>query len=432
MGPETILIVLAALGLAGIFGFLVLFSILFTSIGKNVGDIAVSEAVPSVKNPQFIANLATISGGQLHHFDESKCEIFTDNEIYFERLLADIAKAKDNICIVTYVWEYDEYSKEFFNSLKEAAERGVKVRLLIDAHGSTVKDKTLEKLRNAGLMVSVFRPFRLGKLTLYYARVHRRAYIFDGKVGYFGGAAISRQWFKRSLPNDFVYHDVMYRVRGSLVEPIAGSFGELWSTCANNIAQDMYLLEENPISRQSVNAVTLSHIPRIDVHPLTNAFWYICMAAQEEISLVTPYFVPGKALADLLCQKARSGVRIKIVTQGTKEIWPVQIAARSYYAELLDAGVEIFEHQVPHLHTKILIIDNHFTLAGSANFDIRSQRINHEFVAGVQSSEFATKNKELLQAYEADLKQVDAEAWHHRPLYKRVVEKIMLGLSEQF
>ena len=153
-----------------------------------------------------------------------------------------------------------------FRLLKQAVKRGVSVRLILDAHGSSMSSKQISKLEAAGLTVIKFRPFALGKLTLYYARTHRRAYVFDGRTAYFGGSAISKRWFKNSLPNDFTYIDIMYRVTGEAVKPIAAAFGEIWSTYASNLAQNLYY--DNPGLPLPTNAFALNHIPRNDVHPL--------------------------------------------------------------------------------------------------------------------------------------------------------------------
>ncbi|MDA8597073.1 phosphatidylserine/phosphatidylglycerophosphate/cardiolipin synthase family protein [Candidatus Pacebacteria bacterium] len=404
---------------------------LFTSIGKNATRLAITEATPVVSSPEFLVNLATTVNGSLIPFVNEYCTVLYKNEDYRDNLLNDIANASKSISLLTYVWDFDESTEEIFSALIAAVERGVTVRLLIDAMGSYISASKRHELEAAGISIALFRPFEAGKLTTYNARVHRRAYIFDGQIGYFGGSALTKHWLESSIENDFVYDDVMYRVAGTALMPIASAFGELWPAYRHTVAQDLLTSEAIDQSQGAPNAVSLIHVPQTEVHPLTYYLWYSCMCAKDSIMIVNPYFVPGKALTELLCSKARAGVAVTIITQGSDELRFVQYAARSYYSKLMAAGVKIIEHKRPHLHAKFTIIDAHFSICGSANFDIRSQRINSEFVIGIQSDELAATHLQIVESYQNDLKTIDPEIWSQRSWYSRLMEKVFMAVSEQ-
>jgi len=425
----NIIIFFAILGVIGLISTISTLLYLFSSFGKNATLLEISEETPDVASKAFLHNVATASGGHTTHFDTDAVTTYSDNESYFKRLLADINESKRSISIVTYIWEEDSTSKLFFDALKSAVRRGVNVRLLVDSYGSSISDASLNQLREAGLKIELFRPFKPGNLSTYLARVHRRSYVFDGCVAHFGGSAISKKWFKNKLSDSFTYEDVMYRVTGEAILPIASTFGELWTATSGVIAQNEYCVAEPP---KKQNAFFLSHAPRIDVHPLTYALWYACMCAKKEIFITNPYFVPGKAINDILIKKARSGVKVTVITQGSGEMWFVRASARSYYNDLLESGVEIHEHKKPHLHTKVSVFDNHMTICGSANFDIRSQRINHEFIFGVQSDDFAAVNKKVVSSYANDLEKITLEEWKKRPFWKTWYEHFLRQFSEQF
>jgi cardiolipin synthase len=424
------LIILSLFGIIGIIATITTLSILFSSIGKNVSEFSLTEVPPPVTTDQFLSNIATTSGGHRCYFNTDTTEIIINNTTYKEQLLADITNAHHTIAIQTYVWDNDEDTEDIFSALTTAVSRGVQVRLLIDAQGSRLDQKRIKGLRQSGIEVQLFRPFEIGKLTLYYSRTHRRSYIFDGQIAYFGGIAMSRRWMRPVLTNDFIYQDVMYRVSGEMVERIAGAFGEIWSTYANTVAENLFVTEASRSTE--TNAFTLTHTPSSDIHALTSVFWYSCAAARAEITMITPYFVPGHAISEILCRQARAGVKVTVVTQGTAESIMVQYAARSYYDELLQAGVRIFEHAKPHMHAKVLVIDNAFTLCGSANVDIRSQRINLEFITGVQSASFAEENKQLVEQYKDDLVEITKDSRGSVPFYQKWIEKSSHLLSEQF
>lgn len=430
MSIEILFITLAIFGAIGIVATITVFSILFTSIGKNVSTMEAAETPPPVTTDQFLSNIATTTGGNRCFLNTDNTEVLTRNDKFLEQLLEDIRQTHSTIAIMTYVWAYDDATKSIFDELKSAVARGVKVYLLIDSQGSTIKSAKIKELKQSGISIQLFRPFEVGKLTLFHSRTHRRAYIFDGDTAYFGGSAMTKRWLRQSLNNDFTYQDVMYRVKGEVVERIAGAFGEIWSTYANTVAENIYV--HKGVRAPESNAFTLIHSPRSDIHPLTSALWYSCAAAREEIVVITPYFVPGHALSTILCEQARAGIKVTLVTQGTAESKLVQYAARSYYDQLLEAGVRIYEHTKPHMHAKVLLIDNCFTLCGSANVDTRSQRINLEFVAGVQSTDFAEENKKLLADYEPFLEEITTEKRASVPFYKKWIEKSSHLVSEQF
>ena len=329
------------------------------------------------------------------------------------------------------MWEYDTISSKFFDALKAAVMRGVEVNLLIDSFGSSIDKKIIKELEDLGIHIQIFRPFKIGKVSLYAGRAHRRAFIFDSRLGYFGGSSISKKWFTKRRKDQVVYDDIMYRVTGEAVAHLESSFGELWSSYSGIILQGKRITREVD-SSMSINAFSLSHIPRMDIHPITYTFWYACMCARAEIVIINPYFIPGTTLLNILCQKAKSGVRVQVITQGTSEMFFVQGACHSYYETLLACGVEIYEHTKPHLHTKVLVIDKHFTIGGSLNFDIRSQRINHELVFGVQSDTFASDNLEVLKIYQPFLKKINLDVWRKRPYIHKLFENSMHYLSEQF
>lgn len=403
---------------------------LFSPAGKCVRSMGISKPALSAASQEFLISAAATSGGELTHFDDTRCEILSDNRTWFLTLTEDVEKAKSSICISTYIWEADEVSGQFFAALGRAVKRGVTVRLLLDSFGSSLNESTIERLRANGIKVKRFRPFKLGKISFYFSRNHRRSYIFDETVAYMGGASVSKKWFVGHNKHSYTYEDVMYRFEGAAVLPALVAFGELWTAACGEVLQVDTPALAAPVQRP--NAVFLNHAPRVDIHPYTYLIWYSCVVAKYSIVLCSPYMLPGEALLDILIRKARQGVRVTLITQGTSEIPIVAEASRSHYEQLLAAGVTIYEHKGPaHLHSKLSIIDTEWTIIGSANLDIRSQRINHESVVGVQSKAFANRNQTIIQSYIDNAAHITTESWSKRPFYKKVVGDVLNFFSEQ-
>lgn len=427
---SLIFIILGVIGVCTVIGFLLY---LFTAVGKNVTNLQIKQSPKSVHDPNFVYNAASICAGDVLSCDPDAIKIFSDNERWFATLLMRIAQAQRSISCMTYIWEDDETSQQFFSALTAAAARGVTVRLLVDSYGSSVPSARYQAMRTEHFKIGFFRPLRIGKMSVYVSRNHRRAFIFDSQVAYIGGAGISGRWFvNHSRGAKKRFYDTMYEFTDrSGVFSITKFFSELWSSVSGEIVHDLDVKQLTPATTRP-NAVFLSHAPRIDVHPLTYFQWYSIMAAKRSVVICSPYFVPGHALAELLMQKARAGVSIVVVTQGTNQKWFVQAAARSYYTDLLEAGVEIFEHQKPHLHSKIMVVDEAWSIIGSANFDIRSQRINHEAVIGVLSESFARKNQQIITRYQEDSRHLTPAAWEKESLHKTALYRFVRNFSEQF
>lgn len=423
-------VITIAFALVGVVALATLVLFLFSSVGKCVENMYIKSAVASIGSKEFLTHVAVTSGGEVISFDQDQCEIFTDNKQWFERLTQDVKTAQVYISISTYIWEEDEASVTFFKALIDAVNRGVEVRLLIDSFGSSMKKELIERLKSSGIIVKHFRPFAFGKLSFYFSRNHRRSYIFDGTVAYIGGASVSEKWFRNHGKKFTPYEDVMYRMKGQAVFQASIAFGELWTAASGEVLQ----LPSSDLNTEAnqLNALFLNHSPRVDVHPYTYLLWYSCMAAKEKIIICSPYVVPGEAMAKLLIQKARSGVSIQIITQGTKEIWFVSRTGQSYYESFLEAGIQIYEYRGPaHLHTKLTVIDDLWTIIGSANFDIRSQRINHESVLGVSDQPFAARNSHIAAGYIENARNIELERWRRRPYSRKILEKMLTSLSEQ-
>jgi cardiolipin synthase A/B len=430
MSPLIIIVVVSSI--VGVLATISLLLFLFSSIGKNVHPLQVTESVPRVNTDQFLENLASIAGASRHHVNPDEIEIIAKNEEFRARLLATIEASTVSIAITTYVWKPDEATYEVFSALRRAVARGVSVYLLIDGMGSSLGRRDIVALEEAGVRVSIFRALRLGKIIASFARTHRRVYLFDGELVFMGGAALAQTWLRENPPTRYRYFDVMYVLRGAIVRTIAGSFVTLWSANSTIVPQLFSPVPAPPPTLDRPNALYLAHAPQFDVHPLTYCYWYTIMAARKEMYLISPYFVPGHVLAELLIKKARAGVRVTILTQGTSELWYVQATARSYYLDFLSAGVRIFEYQKSHLHTKLSLYDGVLSIVGSANLDIRSQRLNYENVLVVQSKQFAARNEALLSEYLCDAVELRAEDWARRPFWLGLYERAMRQFSEQF
>jgi cardiolipin synthase len=308
----------------------------------------------------------------------------------------------------------------------------VEVRVLLDWFGSIrLKRTDRRKLKDAGVKLEFFRPLSLRNLVRMYRRTHRRAIVIDGIVGFTGGAAISDKWRGDGrTPKE--WRDSMTRVTGALVTGVQSAFAANWVYCCGEVIAGPRFY---PIGKDGGPACGLSVVssPSDAQQSIRLLLWLSFINARQRLWVASSYFIPDQHLRKAVQARARAGVDVRILVPGNHtDAIPVQYAGRGFYEELLQAGVRIFEYQLSMMHAKTVVVDDGWTLVGSANMDERSMEINEENLLGVAESSFA---RSVAEGFERDLshaKEIHLEQWRRRPLHQRFFEKAAKILIEQY
>ena len=386
------------------------------------------EAEPSsdifVHSAATFLNVPILRGG--------RAEILQNGDRFYSAMLEAIGGAKDTVNFEVYIFDSDETGRRFIDAFTERARAGVEVRLLLDWFGSIrLKRADRRELRDAGVRLEFFRPFALRNLVRMYRRTHRRAIVIDGKVGFTGGAAISDKW-RGDTRNPKEWRDSMTRVTGALVIGVQSAFAANWVYCCGEVIAGPRFY---PLTEDGGPACGLSVVssPSDAQQPIRLLFWLSFINAQRRLWIASSYFIPDEQLRKAVESRARAGVDVRILVPGNHtDAIPVQYAGRGYYEELLEAGVRIFEYQASMMHAKTVLVDDGWTLVGSANMDERSMEINEENLLGIAESGFA---RAVVEGIELDLtrsKEISLDAWRRRPVYHRVLEKVAKILLEQY
>ncbi|MFA5684295.1 MAG: cardiolipin synthase [Lysobacteraceae bacterium] len=311
-------------------------------------------------------------------------QFLSDGAATYAALTAAIEQAQRHIHLAYYIFDPDRVGLPMLDALTAAARRGVHVRLLVDAVGSSrLKNRHLAALRAAGGEVAWFHAFRIAKLRgVLNLRLHRKIVVIDGEIGFTGGINICETQHEGIHANAF--HDLHLRIEGVAVAQLQTVFAEDWAYAAKRPLGEATLYPpqpHGPIAMQIVGSGPDSLWEAI--HRLhLQAIW----DARERIWLATPYFVPGEAALYALTGAALRGVDVRVLVPRRSDSWVVTFAARSYFDELMAAGVRVYEYQPTVLHSKTLLIDDDCVLIGSANFDSRSFRLNFEVCAAIYDS----------------------------------------------
>jgi cardiolipin synthase len=305
-----------------------------------------------------------------------RVQLLSDGEATFEALLRAVAEAREHAHLEYYIVEPDRTGTAIRDALVAAAQRGAAVRLLVDAVGSAnLSRRFLRPLREAGAEVVFFHPFRLATLKpLLNLRTHRKIAVIDGRIGFTGGINLSDTQDERVRAD--AYRDLHLRIEGAAVNGLQLVFIEDWLYASRRPLHQHGLFPVLPPGE--IPLQWLPSGPDTPQEPIHRAMLQAMGDAERRVWLVTPYFVPPEPALYALTRAAQRGVDVRVLVPRRADTRTVTYASRSYFDELLRAGVRVFEYQPRMLHTKALLVDDSLCTLGSANFDARSFRLNFE------------------------------------------------------
>ena len=357
----------------------------------------------------------------------------------FDRLVARIDDAKDSVHLIFYTYRGDRVGTRVRDALVAAARRGVAVRMLYDRFGSLFLSKRfLRPLVDAGADVHAFQPRGSGiadrfRLNL---RNHRKIAVIDGRVGFTGGVNVGDEYLDRD-PGTAPWRDTFCEVRGPAAGRLQRVFAQDWRYETGQELTDPALYgtggsadggedegaREDDGQPGDVVLQVLDDGPDRRDRAFESVFAAAIHAARETVDLSTGYFVPTAAVDRALQCAARRGVRVRVASGGPGSPFPTRWAARSFYANLLDAGVQVYERSEGTLHAKVLVVDRHWSLVGSPNCDARSFRLNFE-VALISPDRGPAET--LARQFRDDLgtcHKIDPDGWGDRGLFRRLGEE---------
>jgi cardiolipin synthase A/B len=417
-----------ALMIAGLVALVSVIGALFLPDWKepaySLGETAEPGSEAFVKAAATFLNNPVYRGG--------RAELLQNGDRFYPAMLQAIAAARDTVNFEVYIFEPDEVGRQFMDALMERARAGVEVRVLVDAFGSfKLRKRYRRELRDAGVKIERFRPFGLSDLVRIYRRTHRRAIVVDGRVAFTGGAAISKKW-AGDVRNNHEWRDSMLRITGPLVGGIQSAFTENWVYCTGEVlaGERFFPPMDDGDGPCSISVVSS---PSDALQPIRLLYWLSMANARRRLWITNSYFIPDPRLRKAVVDRARQGVDVRILVPGNHtDAVPVQLAGRSYYEELLEAGVRVFEFQPAMMHAKTLVADDTWSIIGSANMDERSMELNEENIVGVADEALAQAMADGMEADFARSREVSLDQWRRRPPWQRGLEAVAKVLIEQY
>ena len=353
----------------------------------------------------------------------SKVEIITSGPQKFDALLNDIEQATDHIHMEYFIFNNDETGRKIKQTLMKKASEGVKVRFLYDNVANIgVPSRFYNEMATTGVEVCPFMKLRFASFrSRVNYRNHRKVVVIDGHIGYIGGMNIGDNYAIK--PN---WRDTHLRIQGRGVYALQIHFFNDWfSTLKKEIGNNggNYF----PVCQDYTNNLLqiASGGPNAQWSNLLQATLNAVTSSKRYLYIQTPYFLPTDSLFEVLQIAALSGVDVRLMVSRKSDSSYTDPAARSYYGELLRAGLRIFEHQTKFIHAKTMVADDYLSIIGSANMDFRSFESNFEINCYLYDAELAVQNKEIFFNDLEGCKEILLEEWENRPWWKRVSESVM-------
>jgi len=355
-------------------------------LAREPADGSIGAADAKTQSPVLPADMAAIErlGRRLTDSpatDGNAVEIYEQADETYAAIEESIRSAQHHVYLQYYIWQADETGLRFRDLLIEMAGRGVAVRLLLDAVGCwKLTRRFLKPLRSAGVEVAFFMPlYPLRRRWSPNLRNHRKIVVVDGHTAFVGSQNIGDEYRglrKRLSP----WIDTHMRIHGPAASQLQGVFVEDWLFATRQHLTDRVYVPE--VARPGASIVQIAPTgPQQHTGVLGQLLFAAFTSAARSIRIVTPYFVPGVSVREALKNAAYRGIDVELVIPSHGDHPLVLWAGRSFYRELLEAGIRIYEFDHGVLHSKIITIDDRWAMIGSANMDIRSFRLNYEVTA---------------------------------------------------
>jgi cardiolipin synthase len=311
----------------------------------------------------------------------------------------------------------------------EKAKAGVHVRLLYDHIGSLGIEKILQPLVNAGGQVAAFFPSKIPYLNLRLNyRNHRKLAIIDGQAGFVGGINVGDEYL--GLVKRFGYwRDTHLKITGSAVYDMQTRFLLDWNLSSEHKLNLSHRFFPPTTNGGDIGVQIVSSGPHSESEQIKNSFLKMIYGAKENIYIQTPYFVPDETLLNALKTAALSGVDVRVMIPAKPDHKIVKWVAFSYMGEVLNAGVKVYQYEKGFLHAKTIVVDGKVSSVGTANFDVRSFKLNFETNALIYDEDIAVKLQQIFINDMTNCRELTLHLYNNRSTAIKFKESVTRLLS---
>ncbi len=406
-------------------------------IAQDQDTLRIRTAVPAddSASPGYLAALTGAPTSTANQF-----ELLRNGDEIFPPMLAAIDGARSRISFETYIFEDGAVADQFVAALSAAAHRGVSVSLVVDSFGgSAMSEEHVEQLRAAGCQIASYNKASWYQLEDANYRTHRKILVVDGDIAFTGGVGVADHWMGNAQDPEH-WRDSQVLMRGPLARLVEGVFYENFIEGGGVVTPALHdvLARPEPSTEHAVSsgaalqassgaqpaALIVRSAPTGGSNALKQLYLLLIASARRSLDITTPYFVTDESTMWALRDAVGRGVRVRILMEGENtDAMPVKYASRRNYEQLLEAGIELHEYQPTMMHSKIMNVDQVWSMFGSANFDNRSLELNDELNIAVWDADLARRFDAMFADDLARARRIDLGAWRRRPMLDKTRER---------
>lgn len=320
----------------------------------------------------------------------TELELLENGEQLYPAMLQAIDTAKDRILLASYIFDHNTSGLQIADALAAAVDRGVEVKVIVDGLGELMSfpRRIGGALQSRNIEFTRFNPLRLIPPSLNInLRSHRKLLIIDGIMAFTGGQNIGDRHLADRQNNPDRVLDMHFRLQGKIVDDLEWAFWKDWYYCTNTKPAHAFMGSNvNAVDARTWSRLILDG-PNKHINKLNNLMLGVISAARSRVLIMTPYFLPTFDIIGALIAAHLRGVSIQILLPGHNNIAVAHWAMQNTIRQLLEAGLDIRYQPAPFVHSKLLLVDDCYSLIGSANIDPRSLRLNYELGVELFSEE---------------------------------------------
>ena len=391
----------------------------------------------SISDPAFQTSLEAFSGAPI--IGDNRVEILLNGEETFPAMLNAIRAAKSTVTFEAYIFREGHVADQIVEAFVERCGAGVRVAILLDAHGSAdVPDRYVHALRSANCaIVPNFRPLRLWNHERTNKRNHRRIVVVDGRVGFTGGYGVDDTWNGDGRTEGH-WRETNVRLEGPIVQRLQEAFLEHWREATGTLLGGADYFPYRPVEVKDlpVRAQIVRSSPLWDNHAMYPVFLQAIASARTSILISTPYLLPGEQLFAALVDAVQRGVAVRVLvpsmvqSSGVEHV--TQALQREGFGVLLDGGIQLHEYAPALLHTKMMIIDSVWATVGSTNLDNRSMAMNDELNVMFYDESIAKRLEEIFSNDLCHSKKISRQHLENRGWFARFLGILTSPIHDYF
>jgi cardiolipin synthase A/B len=412
------------------------------AIGTGIAAVVCYLATPTEFPPRYgldhqfdvdsKAFLATIAGATGVPFAEgNRLDLLNNGDEFYPAMLDAIAKATRSITMEAYIYWAGAIGNEFADAFAAKARDGVRVKILLDAVGSsTIGTDILAQLEAGGCQLAWYNPIHWFSIGRFNHRTHRKSLIIDGRVAFTGGAGIADHWSGHAQDEKH-WRDMNIRVEGPAVIPLQTGFAQNWlETTGELVSGDRYYPPIEPTGNLTVQ--TLMSSPESGASTVRTMYYLSIVCAKQSIWIANPYFLPDEAAIGTLVDAKRRGVDVRVMVSGIRnDNWLARHNSIRLSGPLLESGIEVCEYNHTMLHHKTMVVDGVWSTIGTTNFDNRSFAHNEESNVCVFDRPLAGRLERIFKEDLAGCRKWTYTEWKKRGIVERARGVIASLLQDQ-